>query len=866
MKKPLITSIIICITSIVGLGQSVSGVVQNVKGEVLPFATIWLPERNSGSVANEEGAFNLKLPVGVHEIVFRYLGYRPKSERIRIESSGSIVKLVVKLEEQSVSLAEVSVGGLKEDPAIGIMRRMISMAPFHLKELESYTAKAYVKGGGKILSISKMASLLISKKVEAETGIRVGSNYVLESVNSIVYKKPNQISERVISSRNNFPREISGADSPNLRVSQTNFYMPKVWRTMITPFSPSAFQFYNFAYLGSFYQNGQTISKIRVKPKSNSVDLFDGELNVVEDTWSIHSLLLNFENTYGHYTLKQQNVSFKGVWMPVNYEMQATLNLLGIGFNMRYITQIKSYDIQVNSTYLVKPHIIEERVQKSLAKQIDREKIVNPQEALGGELTRKKLKKILKDVAKQEKKEIKQKDPKGIEVESNYEITVDSSAYVKPETYWEAERQVPLTESELVGYKQADSLYQTKIEKIKKDSIADLPRFSMSQLFLPKRFNYEKNRVGHSLSLGFLRIGFNPVDGYSLAREFDYQYVYGPQNNLKFMFVPRYSFARKALNPTFNLIRVFDENRQKFQVGFGSSINQINSNAYIPVSYNMVSALFFGENQHKLYQKNFIQVSYDYQLNAKFKLFSTIEYRRRFPLENQVFFGINKDYPPFESNFPIVDSYGDTRFKVHNQLFSHLGITWSPKSTWRKVNGRLLLNRRDEDLNFNLSSEFTTGQYSFARLQFKINQTVDLQRLGKLTYRFIYNDFLKKPVNILDFTHFETNGTYLLGQNDLAFRMLPLYQFSTSNEHAELHVKWEPRKFILSQVPLLYMYGIRENLTYGQLIFHSDRFKSGYHEVSYGVNGIMGVFGFDVVHSFGNNSSNAWKLMLRVPF
>lgn len=40
------------------------------------------------------------------------------------------------------------------------------MAPFHTKEVDQYSAKAYVKGVGKITSISKMMNALVGKKME----------------------------------------------------------------------------------------------------------------------------------------------------------------------------------------------------------------------------------------------------------------------------------------------------------------------------------------------------------------------------------------------------------------------------------------------------------------------------------------------------------------------------------------------------------------------------------------------------------------------------------------------------------------------------------------------------------------------------
>lgn len=440
--------------------QTLSGTIRSNKGEPMSFSTIWVNNLNKGSLANEEGKYALSLPKGEHEVVFRFLGHTPKVHRVNM--SGDL-SLDVVLSEETVTLQEVNVGGLKEDPAIGMMRRMISMAPFHLKEIDRYTAKGYVKGAGKITSISKVMNALVGKKMEKEAGIKVGSTYVLEGVNQITYTKPNRIEEKVLSNRNNLPSVLRSSGAPNLRITQTNFYLPKVWGSLISPLSPAAFSFYSFAYLGSFQLNGQTISKIQVRPKSKASDLFEGTISIVEDTWSIYSFSLAFRNSQGYYTFQQQNALFQGVWMPINYDVNVNFDAMGFGATFRYITQVKEYSIQVNPAFVVKPTIIEERLHKDWAKEINKEKISTPKLALGKELTRKKLRQVLKQVEKEEKKENKE------EFKSDYSFTVDSTAGLKKEEFWEAERQVPLTEAEVKGYQQADSLYVQDEKKRLKD-------------------------------------------------------------------------------------------------------------------------------------------------------------------------------------------------------------------------------------------------------------------------------------------------------------------------------------------------------------------------------------------------------------
>jgi hypothetical protein len=211
--------------------QTLSGTIRSDKGELMPFSTIWVNDLNKGTLANEDGKYAIQLPKGEHEIVFRFLGHTPKLQKLTISSDQT---LDIVLSEEAVTLQDVNVGGLNEDPAIGLMRRMISMAPFHLKEIDSYSAKGYVKGAGKITSISKMMNALVGKKMEKEAGIKVGSTYVLEGINQVTYSRPNRIEEKVLSNRNNLPAVLRNSGPPNLRITQTNFYQPKVWGEFVT--------------------------------------------------------------------------------------------------------------------------------------------------------------------------------------------------------------------------------------------------------------------------------------------------------------------------------------------------------------------------------------------------------------------------------------------------------------------------------------------------------------------------------------------------------------------------------------------------------------------------------------------------------
>lgn len=827
--------------------QTLSGVVRSNMGELMPFATIWVNDLNRGTLANEDGKYALTLPKGEHEIVFRFLGHTPKLHRLTISGD---VSLDVVLSEEAITLQDVNVGGLKEDPAIGMMRRMISMAPFHLKEIDRYSAKGYVKGAGKITSISKVMNALVGKKIEKEAGIKVGSTYVLEGINQITYTKPNKIEEKVLSNRNNLPSVIKNSGAPNLRITQTNFYQPKVWGSLISPISASAFSYYTFAYLGSFQLNGQTVSKIQVRPKSVSSDLFEGTLSIVEDTWSIYSFSLAFRNSQGYYTFQQQNALFQGVWMPINYDVNVNFEAMGFGATFRYITQVKEYSIKVNPAYVVKPTIIEERLHKDWAKEINKEKISTPKLALNSELTRKKLKKVLKELDKEEKKEVKE------EFSSDYTFTVDSTASTKKEKFWASERQVPLTEAEVKGYKEADSLYVQDEKKRMKDSINALPRFRYGDIFSVRTYSYGQKGLGARLSVSGFQSGYNAVDGASLGRSVDYRYTYKLADYWGTGMNIQYAFSRKAWNGSVYAERNWDENRQSIRFSAGSSVLQINNTEPISSSVNLIYALFFSQNYLKLYQKDFIQAFYSYQLNSKWNVASTLEYRNRSSL-------VNHESNGFFFKERIFDSNGDV-FAANSQLLSTIRLRYQPMASWRRFNG---VRRLSNELGptFLLNVEYAGGGYAYSKLSFQISQKISLANWGDLTYRVSGAQFLNKPSFLLDYQHFKGNELNVVsGQTD--FLALPYYQLSNPNGHFKAFLSWEPRKFIFTQNALLSLYGLKEKVGYAYLQTSLSTQVINYQEISYGLTGIGKILGIDLVYPVGTVVPEKWKVLVRLPF
>ncbi len=864
MKKYLtiITLLLMC-TPI--WSQKITGQVKNTQGEPLPFATIWSETANKGTNANEKGEFVFQLSPGEHKITFRYVGHAPKEVLVRLETN-SEKNLQIVLVEQVVTLSDVKVGGLKEDPAIGMIRRMISMAPFHLKEIASYQARAYVKGNGMITSMSKVVKWAVGKQMEKDAGIRVGSIYMLEGVNLVNYQKPNKIKEKVISKRTNLPAQLQNEDGLNLRVAQTNFYRSRVWGNLISPIAPNAFQFYQYSYLGSFKVNDHTISKIQIRPKVASNELFEGILNVVEDTWSIYSFQLSFKDNNSTSRFEQQNALFNGVWMPIQYSVRSNIDMVGIGAKVEYITQIKEYVIKIDPTFLVKPQIIEERLEKNLAKEIDKVKIKSVQDAkksIGGEITRKKLKKALKQIEKQER--IPKDSVSKIEYASEFDLEVDSLANKMSDEYWQKEREIPLSELEKNAYKEADSLFNAGAEKRRKDSINSLPKFSWMQLFNGKLYDYSKKGIGKSFRISGMSYDFNAVNGNTLTYRFEFVNQFEKQNSFKVYSDLRWALNREAINGSLGFYRQFQNGRQGFGLKFGNELFQMNNTSPISDRLNSFYSLLLNKNYAKYYNKEYANLSYSNRIVASVLFSVESEYRKRNNLYNSVEHGIFNNSTKFSSNFGENNEIGKTLFPNDQQVVFKGNLQWQPNAVFRRYNKSVYVsNARAVVFNLGFTKSFLDNPFSSVSISAK--QQINLNRFGEFNYFIGYHTFLQKPASFLDFTHFKGNEILFSSNTDEGFKALPYYQFSTSGTSLKGHFIWEPRKFLLTRFDLLYMYGIKESLQYNALYLPQVNQQKYYQEFIYRVDGIFKVFGLDLVYPIGTWVPEKLKVLIRVPF
>ncbi len=861
--KSLVLFILIFTNVWTSLADSgVRGSIKNTKGEALSFASIIIKGSNKGTMANEDGLFEIALAPGTHTLIFQYLSHKTLEKQVTVQEDYQQLNIV--LEEQSVSLAEVKFSAKQEDPSYTIMRKAISMARLHALEVSSYTARTYVKGSGKVSNVSGMMKLLAGKKLEKELGLKLGQTYVLESINDISFTQPNVLKEKIVSARSNFPPRLQQSSGNVIVFARTNFYNPKViGNSMISPLSPHAFAYYRFVYEGMFTDKGVQVNKIRLTPKTSGEDVFEGTINIIEDTWALHSLDLRYSDGNGSYTLKQLLAPFNDVWMPVYMDAGFDFDAFGIEAQGRYVTNVRNYDLKVNPKYHQQPVVIDEKIDKAEAKALKTQKVDKSTALKQQQLTRKQLSKIIKNLEKEDKntRKAQQED---VSIARDYTLDIDSLSTKRSNDFWNTERQVPLTTLEVQGYVQADSMNKANEEKVKKDSIKNLPKFKWPHLLTGHTYNYGKrdNLYGYprTFSLSYPG-GINAVEGYYVDAVLKYTQRNKLVSRLELTGDLRYSINRDAVYGTAEAMYI--KHYTQWGIKGGQMVYQVNEQQPITALGNVLYTMLGELNYMKLYQKNFINLSFRHQFSPKFTFLTDAEFAQRNPLDNSnIKPWIDVKDRTFEPNIPVIAEANGNNFASHHTLIWQTAFTLRPWAKTNKFNGReFIANYRNPIFRFR-NRMTVGGDAPFHKVEAEYEQTFDMNTWGDLHVWVQGGGFIKKPSNILDYKHFN-GGQILLRRDELfnAFRNLPYYQYSTAGNYVEAHVQEDFRSLLLTQSKLLRLYGLKESLFVNYL--HVPNQQLHYTEVGYGLVGIGKFFGLEVVSNFYNNTYSATVLRIK---
>lgn len=849
-------------------GQGIRGVVKANTGQAMSFATIAAKGTTVGTIANEEGRYELPLKPGQYEIIFQFLGYKAVSKSITITTDYQTIDIT--MAEQSIQLQDVKIGKNTEDPAVSIMRRAIAKARFHQLQVQQFKARVYSKTS---FIVHKLPMTFLYKDklkdLEKDANIKIGRPVLSENVAEVDFKLPNTVKQRVVASRN------SQVDNQFVQVS--NYYNPTLYTPKlfgaVSPLAPNAFNYYNFEYQGTFHEQGVDVSKIKVIPKQYGDGVMRGTIYIIEDTWAIYSADIETISEQG-FALRSKTVCspIQSVWMPVSQQFDVDGSFMGATFSAQAVRNQTFSNFVINPGFVEDVKVVDERFNapaRTLSKADVKSGTFADAVAKQKEFSTKNLKQLVKEYEKQEYKARKNRK-EDVAVVRNDSTVIDSLARKRSNVFWDSLRTVPLTKAETVSYQKSDSLRVIKLGTAPADSLkkaqAAAKRKRANSNPITLLFGSRTWKPSRSTSwswngpLAPESFFFNTVEGFPISASLRYARRLDSlkQTNFSLSGLARYQTGRQQLVG----YGTADYRRKTttIQLSGGRFVAQLNENNPIDPALNTLTTVLFERNLMKLYQKDYLKLSLVTQPNeGRFRLGGSLEYAERTELANykeNIKPLINWEHFSYTPNRPTTSEVESAGFPVHQALTLNLNASLRlGELRYRIRNGRriMLTNSEAPLVTVNYRKGITgvgnsDTDYDFAQLTWR--HSVETGIRSRIAYQLAAGGFLTdKAIYFPDFKHFQGNEFFLQTTDPVSsFRFLPYYQYSTRSRFAEAHVLAEFREFLLTQITLVRLAGFKENLFVHYLATPVSR---NYTEVGYGLDGLIPGFPFFRVEVVG---------------
>jgi hypothetical protein len=850
------------------IAQGIKGIVADTKEKPIGFITIYCKELKKGTNSNADGTYELQLPAGNYNITFQSVGYKAHNATVTVSNDWTVLNIT--LQEQAYELKEVNINNGGTNPAVFIMRKAIAAAPYYRRQVLMYNAKIYSKGSGKLDEIPFLFEKLLKKE-----GFSEGQTFLLESINEVSFTQPNTYKEKALSIKSSIPTEGAPEPMRMIRGSMYNTSDPD----FISPLSPQAFSVYTFKLEGSYYEGKREVNRIKVTPKRKGQDVMEGYVYIMEGLWCLHSTDLT-NNANGFQTkivtsFRPLN-GYDFVWMPVTYDITVKGGYLGFKGSFRYLCSVANYNIKLN------PNLDHSWVQKQTKENaaiplVKEEEVVKPkiqaeskkskrQEDIEKLLAKEELSKMdMLKLANKMKAESEAQGQQSLEIKpDSSEIIIDSLATKRDSSFWQENRPVALMESEVVSYKQFDSV----ISKKERDSTVrkNDSSFHWMGIFTGNdwKFNKGQNQFKWSGIIGQgSEIFVNTVDGWGGTVQWSIGSVRKDAKEWTLTNRIRVPFERKALNTIGKFEYWYNPKvLGKFDIEGGTYTSDFNTIGGPSMFVNNLILLIDKRNLQKLYQHDFVRVTNQIELTNGLLWKSNLAWFNRYELWNIPRYA-NKETltGKITPNEPVLGY----NMPTHQATIFHNTFTYTPKQRYRMERGKKqYVNGKWPTVELGITNgipDLLSSDIDFMSMQLSITERIKPLHWLSINARissqfFMYNHASYFP----DYSQAVGNQSPIFNGDPLyRFRQLNYYQYANTTSITTLHTELDFKRLLVKRLPLINMTSIREVVFYNGLYTPSNPV---YQELGYGIDEIMGVMRLDVFAGFKNTKYNNWGIRL----
>lgn len=300
-------------------------------------------------------------------------------------------------------------------------------------------------------------------------------------------------------------------------------------------------------------------------------------------------------------------------------------------------------------------------------------------------------------------------------------------------------------------------------------------------------------------------IGYNTVQGAFLGTAIHYHRWNDKKQKTLYYADGSYGFSNKMVNFSAVYKRRYDNKKGAwYYLKLGNEILQIND--YEPISSLINSWLTLTQelNFAKFYHKQYAEAKYSFEFFKAIAMQTSIEYANREAVSNTIAYSLfdiaNRS---FTSNNPInVNGLGQDLFSRHNALTLKLSAIYQVRQQYyTRVNNKLKQPRLT--LHYKKGIEAFGAITNFDHLDLAIEGNIDFKLMGSFSYNFGAGGFLTNVNStFIDYKHFRANQSLFTRMDIENFKMLEYYSYSTTQNYARLHLRYNFNSSLMKQFSL----------------------------------------------------------------
>ena len=372
-----------------------------------------------------------------------------------------------------------------------------------------------------------------------------------------------------------------------------------------------------------------------------------------------------------------------------------------------------------------------------------------------------------------------------------------------------------------------------------------------------------------------LSMGFNTVEGWYVNYRAHY-HLENEHSEMQFSPYLRYGFASKRWLPRAKFdYKFIPKDPILINIEGGVKYQQFNEQEPINPFINTVYSLTLSNNYLKIYQKEYLKFTFDKEIFRGLEAVFSIETAKRTALFNNTGFtiiGDGSDYTPNNpERAPVISE--TTGFKTHNSNIVNLQFHYQFGRRYDFVNNKL--RKLESPLPrfsflYRKSFGFNEGMPDYNFIRFGLGNKTRIKDYGIVEMDFAFAGFYNvEHMEFVDYHHFNGVQTAFLNYsfNGVTyvrqFSTLPYYDYSTSKNYVEVHLKHRFLGWLLSRGKLTRELNLQSYVG-ANYLFTSD--VGQYSELLFGVENIFKVINLQTAVGVDRNQKVRFSLLLGINF